>query len=148
MRSLVQRIIVITVCLAIGSLCYLLSEDADFIWSIRGTIVPVLATMLTLYATLSMNLVGSLDELPNKLYKSAIEVINSMKFELRLELILLVVTFGLLVLYPLIINCDKVALYGRCIIDALLVFDVVNFVIAIIDTFFGYLDLIKAKKQL
>ena len=110
--------------------------------------MPVLAAMLTLYTTLSMNLVKALDELPSIFSERAMEVLNSMKFELRFELILLLVTFGLLVLFPLFNVCDKVSLFARCFIDALLVFDIVNFIIAIIDTFFGYLELIKAKNNL
>lgn len=148
MRSLLQRIIVIIVCLGIGSLCYRLDANHDFVWSMKGTIIPVLAAMLTLYTTLSMNLVKALYELPSHFSERAMKVVNSMKFELRLELILLLVTFGIMVLFPLFNDCDKVSLFGRCFIDALLVFDVANFLIAIIDTFFGYLDLIQSKNKL
>lgn len=148
MRSLLQRIIVIIVCIGIGVLCYLFDAEHDFVWSIKGIIIPVLAAMLTLYTTLSMNLVKALDELPSEFSERAMRVVNSMKFELRFELILLLMTFGLLVLFPLFNDCDKVSWFGRCFIDALLVYDVANFIIAITDTFFGYLDLIKAKNKL
>lgn len=148
MRSLLQRIIVIIVCIGIGALCYLFDAEHDFVWSIKGIIIPVLAAMLTLYTTLSMNLVKALDELPSDFSERAMGVVNSMKFELRFELILLLMTFGLLVLFPLFNDYDRVSLFGRCFIDALLVYDVASFIIAITDTFFGYLDLIKAKNKL
>lgn len=147
MRATFQKIIVALVAVLIGWLSYRLQENNDFLWSIRYAIIPAIVTMLTLYVTLSMSLVKSLDEIAVEFRERAMQVVEAMKFEIRLELIVLLITFALLILHSFLSEGSFFQTLYRCIIDVFIVIGIVNFIIAIIDTFFGYLDLIKAKNR-
>ncbi len=146
MSSSVQKILIVAVSIIIACLSYRLPDGNDFLWSIRYAIIPVLVTMLTLYTTLSMNLVKELDDLPEQFRERAMQVVDSIKFEIRLELIMLLITFSLLVINAFFTEKSIMKPVFRCVIDGLIIIDIVNFIIAIIDTFFGYLELIKAQK--
>ena len=147
MRSPLQKIIVVITAIIVCVLSSSLDSASYFLWSIKGLIIPVLMTMLTLYTTLSMNLIRALDELPDKFRKKAMAVLVSMKLEMRIELVLLIVTFILMIAYPFFNKNAVISLWGRCVIDGLIVIDVVFFIIAIVDTYFGYLDLVNSQKN-
>lgn len=143
MRSVAQKICIIIASVFIAFISSKIESNIDFLWSIRGAIIPVLMTLMTLYVTLSMNLINSLVNLPKDFHEKAFAVLDAIKKEMKLELILLILTFLLVLLFPLL-KCASLSVVCRCIIDGLIVFDVVHFIISIMDTFFGYIDLMKS----
>jgi len=146
MRSSIQKTIVLVISIVVGVISSKVEEDNDFLWSIRSILIPVLMTMLTLFITLSMNLVKALDELPEALREKSVVVLASIKRELQIVLSLLLLTFSFVTILPLFISEGKNVIWGRCIVDGLLVLDIILFMIVILDTYFGYLDLIKNRK--
>ena len=146
MRSIIEKLIVGIIAIAIGILSSRLQECNDFLWSIRVAVIPVMMTLLTLYITLSMNLLKALDDLPMQFHEKAMMIISSMKSEIFLEIILILVTFVLLILHPFLNEYPSMIIINRCMIDGLIIVDVTLFIISIIDTYFGYLDLIKTKQ--
>lgn len=146
MRASIQKTIVLVISIVVGVISSKVEEDKDFLWSIRSILIPVLMTMLTLFITLSMNLVKALDELPEALREKSVVVLDSIKRELRIVLSFLLFTFSFVIILPLFISEGKNVIWGRCIVDGLLVLDIILFMIVILDTYFGYLDLIKNRK--
>ena len=145
MGNCFQKICVLVIAAGIGFISSKIDLANDYIWSIRGIIVTALMTMLTLYSTLSMNLVKVLDDVKGDGRDKAMKVITAMKSELTIELVVLIITFLLLVIFPIFNGSFSVVL--RCIIDGLIVVAVVLFLIVIVDTFISYLDFVSTKKE-
>lgn len=146
MRSVSQKIVVSLVAIIAAFFSSKIGADVDFIWSTRGTIVPLLMAMMTLYVTLSMNLIKSLLDLPNDYHDKVTSVLGAIKKEMKLELVLLLTTFLLMISLPLIEGGSSPSIFGRCIIDGFIIVDIVLFVISIMDTFFSYIDLMNSIK--
>lgn len=146
MCAFLQKTLLLLFAGVIGYFSSKIDCDLDFLWSIRSLIIPVLMTMMTLYTTLSLNLVKALYDVSDQFREAAYKVLDAMRLEMRIELFLLFLTFLLMILYPFFNSNATVSLWGRCLIDSLIVIDIINFIIAIIDTFFGYLDLVKAQR--
>lgn len=145
MNSFFEKVLVGASSALVGFFSSKIGINDDFLWSLRGILIPVLITLLSLYSTLSINLIKELDGFSGKLRKDAMALLSAMKFELRFELVSLLFTFLLIIISPLLISQGWLVCLYRPIIDGLIVFDVTLFIILILDTFFSYLDLVKLK---
>lgn len=147
MKSIYEKSIIGICAIVIGWLSSRIDINQDFLWSIRGRVLPLLVALLSLYCTLSINLVKTLDEFTGRLRVKALKVISSMKYELRWEFWCLVVVFILMVLFPVFSRFERLSFVLRWSIDSLSLVAVVLFLITILDTFFSYLDIIQLKKD-
>ena len=143
MNTTTKLLIVLFVGLFFGAISCMVKIEEDFIWSIRTIVIPVLITLFSLFTSLSINLVKTLDTFEGPLRDDAMNVILSMRSGLLLEMFFLLITFFLMIIFPLFSDLIVFSTVLRGFIDSLIVTSVMYYAISNIETLFAFLDLNK-----
>ena len=119
--------------------------DNDFIEKISSSIIPILLTLTVLHTTLTNLLLNELLKYKNKHTAVIEEVVNALKRSAVIELVLIGVTFIVLISNGFISQLlPTIDLYREIIVNSLIVFDILYFMLVIYDNIDGWYKLIKA----
>ena len=119
--------------------------DNDFIEKISSSIIPILLTLTVLHTTLTNLLLNELLKYKSKHTPGIEEVVNALKRSAVIELILIGITFIVLISNGFIsLLLPTIDLYREIIVNSLIVFDILYFMLVIYDNIDGWYKLIKA----
>ena len=119
--------------------------ENDFIENISSSIIPILLTLTVLHTTLTNLLLNELLKYKSKHTAEIEEVVNALKRSAVIELFLIGITFVVLISNGFISQIlPTFDLYREVIVNSLIVFDILYFMLVIYDNIDGWYKLIKA----
>ena len=121
--------------------------ESDYVGHVSGTIIPILLTLMILYAAISGQLIVRLIE--ENLKKSDLNsVVDSMERNVVLEAILLILTFAYLACFSwlseLIEEKECLFAFVQILRNAIVCFDFLYFVYVVYDSIVGLYHLLKS----
>ena len=119
--------------------------ENDFIEKISSSIIPILLTLTVLHTTLTNLLLNELLKYKSKHTAEIEEVVNALKRSAVIELVLIGITFVVLISNGFISQIlPTFDLYREVVVNSLIVFDILYFMLVIYDNIDGWYKLIKA----
>ena len=142
MRKVLKYILYLVVSFGIGYVS--MRGECDYVGSLSNTIVQVMVMLLTLYTTISTQLIGRLMHYKEVKKADIREVLDAMKRNVLVEAICIAVTFCLLATYSwLMVLLDQFAFAITLVRNSVVVFVLLYFVYIVVDSSLGLYDLLK-----